>query len=448
MTEVRHKRRVRRHRQRHLAQHLVGERQHLVGIGRMDLRVQRQVRQGKGQLPPVERAFRGEAGGLKLVENILRNLLVRITIIRREAVQHPLVPRPVLQHLRRGLHEVARHARAREARVFRPGQNRVHAMPELVENRHHLVMRQQRRLVRLRRREVADQRAHRALVQAVRTQLALGDAKLREVIVFALTRKHVQIEQPQRLARRRVGDRVHLQIVNPLVRRLDPLKFQPEDALVNREHAIHHRLVGEINPELLGVHVVFGLPQFVGEIAPVPYIDDGIRVARILDLQLPELLEFGGVLRLQSGLEIIQKLDGRGGIFDHARFGGIIRIAGITQLVGDVVAQDEDFLQQRNVRRAGQIILGHQHALARVLPRGIVLHHHVVEGDVRHERIFIRPGLDALLRQKILWHPRQLGLGEFQRLFRLCDIVLKIRLQSAQLLALLFHQVTPIFGQC
>ena len=102
----------------------------------------------------------------------------------------------------------------------------------------------------------------------------------REVIVFALARKHVEIEQAERLAGLRVGHGVKLQVADPFVRRFDALEFQAEDALVNREHAVQHALIREINAQLLGVHVVFFLLQLVAEITPVPDIDRRVRCRR------------------------------------------------------------------------------------------------------------------------------------------------------------------------
>ena len=96
-----------------------------------------------------------------------------------------------------------------------------------------------------------------ALIFSIGQQFAFDDAELREVIVFAFARKHVEIEQAERLAGFRVGDGVELQIADPFVRRFDALEFQAEDALVNREHAVEHALVGEINAQLLGIDGVF-----------------------------------------------------------------------------------------------------------------------------------------------------------------------------------------------
>ena len=70
----------------------------------------------------------------------------------------------------------------------------------------------------------------RALVFAAGEQLAFDDAELGEVIVFALAREHVEVEQPERLAGLGVGDGVELQVADPFVGRLDALEFQAEDA--------------------------------------------------------------------------------------------------------------------------------------------------------------------------------------------------------------------------
>ena len=118
-------------------------------------------------------------------------------------------------------------------------------MAELVEDGLHFVMRHQRRFARLRRREIADQRANRALVATIRQQFALRDAEFGEVIVFAVAREKIEIKHPQRLAGLGVGHRVKLQVAHPFVRRFDALKLQAKDALVNREQAVLHAVIGK-----------------------------------------------------------------------------------------------------------------------------------------------------------------------------------------------------------
>ena len=158
------------------------------------------------------------------------------------------------------------------------------------------------------------ERDGRALVFAAGQQLAFDEPEVGEVVVFALAREHVEVEQAQRLAGLGVGDGVELQVANPFVGRLDPLELQAEDGLVDAEHAVQHALVGEIDAQLLGIHGVFLLLQLVAVVAPVPDVDLRVGVAGLLDLELAELGQFGVELGLQARLELLQEVDRRGGV--------------------------------------------------------------------------------------------------------------------------------------
>ena len=98
-------------------------------------------------------------------------------------------------------------------------------MAEFVEDRHHIIVRHERRMIARWRREVANQRGGGPLIGSVRQQLAIDNAKFSKVIVFAFTREHVEVEETEWFAGSRVGHGVHLQIVNPLVRRLNSFKL-------------------------------------------------------------------------------------------------------------------------------------------------------------------------------------------------------------------------------
>ena len=123
--------------------------------------------------------------------------------------------------------------------------------------------------------------------------------------------------------------------------------------LVDAEHAVEHALVREIDAQLLGIHVVFLLLQLVAEVAPVPDVDLRVRVAGFLDLDLAELGQLGVELGLQAGLELLQEINGRGGVLDHLDFGLVIGPGLVAELVGDVVAQRQDLFEQRDVRPRG-----------------------------------------------------------------------------------------------
>ena len=64
----------------------------------------------------------------------------------RVPLQHLRLEQPVLEELRRQLDEVAQHLRARQPLVGHLRQQAVQAVTELVEQRAHVVERQQRRL--------------------------------------------------------------------------------------------------------------------------------------------------------------------------------------------------------------------------------------------------------------------------------------------------------------
>ena len=93
---------------------LVRERHHFFLVALVNSRVQRHVNEAERELAAIERAFGGHARFFQFVENLGRDFLGRIAIVRGEAVQNFFVPDPVFEHLRRGFDEIARNARAGE----------------------------------------------------------------------------------------------------------------------------------------------------------------------------------------------------------------------------------------------------------------------------------------------------------------------------------------------
>ena len=63
VAEIRDERRIRRHGKRNVAQNFIRERNHIVRISSVDLRVQGQIHQGKGKLPAIARRLGGEPRG-------------------------------------------------------------------------------------------------------------------------------------------------------------------------------------------------------------------------------------------------------------------------------------------------------------------------------------------------------------------------------------------------
>ena len=144
-------------------------------------------------------------------------------------------------------------------------------------------------------------------------------------------------------------------------------------------------------------------------------------------------------------MSLLQEINGRGGSSGHFDFDLVIGPGLVAELAGDVIAQRQDLLQQRDVLRAGQVVVLDEQLLARFLAFGVVHHAEVVPGDVRHDGVFVGAGLD--LRQEALRHAFQLGLGELHGLLGLGDVGLEIGRQPAQLLAHPLHLVALGLGQ-
>ena len=100
------------------------------------------------------------------------------------------------------------------------------AWPNSWKMRFDIAMRHERRFVAGGRWEIADQ-ARRSGVDTSRSSslLAFDDAELREVIVFAFAREHVEIEQAERLAGFRVTHAVELEVADPFIRRGERVEF-------------------------------------------------------------------------------------------------------------------------------------------------------------------------------------------------------------------------------
>ena len=117
---------------------------------------------------------------------------------RANVAQDVGVPRPLLEHLRRRLDEVPLRRHAGEPRpLLAAAEDVVHEVPELVEQRHDVVVLHQPA------REVADQHAL--------GQLPAGDAgdevELRRVLELALARVQVEIDAAEHAPCRRTARR-------------------------------------------------------------------------------------------------------------------------------------------------------------------------------------------------------------------------------------------------
>src|SRR5438067_13603603 len=103
--------------------------------------------------------------------------------------------------------------RSGETAVLRASDNRMKRVTEFVEQSFDFLVRQQRRLVRCRRRKIAKQRDSWPLVFSIRQQFAADNLKLGKVIEFSFARKHIEIKHSERFARGRIGHHIKLEIV-------------------------------------------------------------------------------------------------------------------------------------------------------------------------------------------------------------------------------------------
>src|SRR5205085_5027668 len=131
--------------------------------------------------PSIKDAGGRQLGVVHLLNGFSRNLFRWIAVIRGKRIQDILVPHPVLQHLRRGLNEVAGNVGAGESGVMRAGGQRVQHMSELMEQGFHITVSHERRLVARCRREVTQKSYGRALILAVRQNLSSNYFKLRKM---------------------------------------------------------------------------------------------------------------------------------------------------------------------------------------------------------------------------------------------------------------------------
>jgi hypothetical protein len=105
--------------------------------------VQCQIKRGEGKLAAIKHARGRKLGVFHFLDCLPRNLFRRVMVIRRERIEHALIPHPVLQHLRGSFDEVRGHMRAGETGVFRVCRYRMQDMTEFVKQDFDLVMGQQ-----------------------------------------------------------------------------------------------------------------------------------------------------------------------------------------------------------------------------------------------------------------------------------------------------------------
>jgi len=179
---------------------------------------------------------------------------------------------------------------------------------------------------------------------------------LGKVIVFSFAWEHVQIEEAKWLAGLGIGDGIELQIVHPLIGSLDLLKFQTKNLLVDGKHAVQHILIWEIDLEGFFIDGVFLFLELVGVITPIPKLDFRIGITSFLHLDGFEFRKFPIEFGLQSGFELFFKSNGCGSVFGHFGLDLIIGPCFVAEFSGNLIAKNQNFLEQGNVFFSGQII--------------------------------------------------------------------------------------------
>ena len=278
--------------------------------------------------------------------------------VARETPQDRGVPAPFLQHLRRRLHEVPFGPHAGDplpAGVA--AEQMVQQVSELVEERHHFAMVEQRGLARGAG-EIADQRrlGKRPLAHA------RGKRKLRRVLVLPLAREQVEVKATDR------GPALHnfpggdVVVPDGSIRQAPVL--DAEHARGGVEHAVHHAAELEkgthglrVEPELLGAHALlerFGIPSvdaFGGRIvAPLP------RQERFVVLPGPGLRRRGDPLD-----EVVR----RRGAADHLVFRHVRRPALVAEQPRHLVAAGEHPVEHLQVSRMRALAVHFPELLAR-----------------------------------------------------------------------------------
>ena len=295
------------------------------------------------------------ARGDHLLDELVGQRLARRDV-RADALEDARIPCPVLEHLRRRFDEVLAEAVGeRLVRLVR--EHRGHVVAELVEERLDVAVREQRGLARRGLRPVADDRAFGEAHGAVGQHAARDHREVREVVVLAGPRVQVEVEAPERFARRRVGDVVGLHLRLPH-RHVHAGELHAEQLLVDAEHAVDDVLHREVLLDLVLVDGVLRLAQLVLVVGLVPLVERGALERGVL---VALLLRFGQDRRVDLGEETLDALR-RGGhpVGEHVR--GPRRVA---HQVREPVAGRDRVLEQLHVRVAAAVVVRDVERLAR-----------------------------------------------------------------------------------
>jgi hypothetical protein len=187
--------------------------------------------------------------------------------ILRERGQHLGAPHPLLEHLRRRLHEIVLGADAAgpDPAVV-AGEHVVQQVAELVEERVDVVVLAQPGIARLAAGEVADQRRLRDLAALD----AGADVELRGMVVLVVARVHVEVEAAGELAA--IVEFVALDRRIPHRRILHAAELDAEQLGGDVEHALLDLVVRQVRAQLLRVERVVALAHLLGVVGGLPEV--------------------------------------------------------------------------------------------------------------------------------------------------------------------------------
>ena len=185
-----------------------------------------------------------------------------------ESRQRRRIPRPLLEHLRRRLHEILLGADAAHADPSVPARDeRVDQMAELVKEGNDIVVRHQARIAGLAAWQIAYQRGFRNLTICD----AGADRKCGGMVVFVRPRMHVEVEPPDRLAV--LDDLVRFDRFVPHGRILHRPVGEAEQPAGDVEHPLFHTIEREVGAHRLRIEVVARFPYELRVVRAFPRVD-------------------------------------------------------------------------------------------------------------------------------------------------------------------------------
>ena len=264
-------------------------------------------------------------------------------------------------------------------------------MAEFVEQRDHVVVRQQRRLAINAFGKIADQVRHRLLQRTgIGAQPACAHVVHPGAAPLARARGLVEVELAQQLAAALNAVKRHGGVPRRCRVRADGHVEQGFDDL---EQARQHLGCGEVLLDLLFAEGVTRFLELFGDVGPVP----GLRVAdaQVLGGKSARVLHIALGIGACAACQVAQEGDDLGGRLRHLRHQGHFGEAGVAQQPCLFLAQRQDFLNQRRVVEAPGIALGlvgrarHVGAVQALAQCGVVgeLHHRQVAGHFQRQLV-------------------------------------------------------------